>query len=217
MTARIVHYSTTLHELPPGRLSEFLSEDKIPGFVSTNDRSGIPVHFIQKKSDKFYRTYPEEFTCEGQGDTREEAVARAEGQLLDVTENLVQACREIGIRSVEVHRFIRRDFETQEITSPMSPRGSSYYTYGHFALLALQSADALSDETRNRFGFHKLDKKGVADMKSIRSKTLDLAEQIELLCPDGDLRKLALDHLQHVMTSANLAIAQSYPLDPEST
>ena len=71
----------------------------------------------------------------------------------------------------------------------------------------------VSSDTRNRFGFHKLDPNGIERMQIIREMTLEFAKLIETICPEGKLRGIALTQLQHTMTSANLAISQTYPLD----
>jgi len=72
----------------------------------------------------------------------------------------------------------------------------------------------MRDEIKSRFGFHKPDAQGIAHMTMIRKKVRELAELIDFLCPDVNERQTAFTQLSFVMMSANSAIVQKYPLDP---
>lgn len=69
-------------------------------------------------------------------------------------------------------------------------------------------------EIISRFSFHKPDAEGVAKMKEIRKKVRELAYQVETLCPESREKQTALTQLSFVMMSANSAIVQQYPVDP---
>jgi hypothetical protein len=73
----------------------------------------------------------------------------------------------------------------------------------------------MKEELRSRYSFHKIDADGVTKMKNIRRYVKNLAEAIDMLCPDGRSKATALTHLDAVMTSANAAIALTYPIDPD--
>lgn len=68
-------------------------------------------------------------------------------------------------------------------------------------------------ETLSRFSFHKPDAEGVAKMRSVRIKVRALANEIDTLCPEGREKSTALTNLATVMTNANSAIVQQYPID----
>jgi hypothetical protein len=70
-------------------------------------------------------------------------------------------------------------------------------------------------EIRSRFSFHKPDKKGIEDMRSIMRCVRVLACEIEALCPDSREKQTALTQLSFVMMSANSSIVQQYPVDEE--
>lgn len=73
----------------------------------------------------------------------------------------------------------------------------------------------MKDELRSRFTFHKPDQKGIENMRSILSQVRQLAEVIDVLCPESREKATAFTQLQFVMMSANSAIVQSYPMDDE--
>lgn len=52
-------------------------------------------------------------------------------------------------------------------------------------------------------------------MRSILSQVRQLAEVIDVLCPESREKATAFTQLQFVMMSANSAIVQSYPMDDE--
>ena len=68
-------------------------------------------------------------------------------------------------------------------------------------------------EINSRYGFHKPDATGVANMSTIRKKVRELALLIDDLCPNSKEKSTVFTQLQFVMMSANSAIVQSYPLD----
>jgi hypothetical protein len=73
----------------------------------------------------------------------------------------------------------------------------------------------MTKETLSRFSFHKADAEGIEKMRSIRRSVRELAEKIETLCPNSRETATALTQLSFVMMSANSAIVQQYPIDPE--
>ena len=70
-------------------------------------------------------------------------------------------------------------------------------------------------EIISRFSFHKPDQEGIEKMRSIRRQVRSLALEIERLCPVTREKATALTQLQFVMMSANSAIVQQYPIDPQ--
>lgn len=73
----------------------------------------------------------------------------------------------------------------------------------------------MRDEIKSRFGFHRPDAEGVKNMTEIRVKIRELADLIDVLCPESREKATALTQLSFVMMAANSAIVQKYPLDPK--
>ncbi len=69
-------------------------------------------------------------------------------------------------------------------------------------------------EINSRFGFHKPDAEGVAQMTTIRKKVRELAILIQDTCPESREKATAFTQLSFVMMAANSAIVQQYPIDP---
>lgn len=69
-------------------------------------------------------------------------------------------------------------------------------------------------EIIDRFSFHKPDQKGIEKMRAIRMEVRELADLIDVLCPESREKATALTQLSFVMMSANSAIVQQYPVDP---
>lgn len=70
-------------------------------------------------------------------------------------------------------------------------------------------------ELNSRFSFHKCDAAGVEKMRQVRRKVRELALTIDELCPESREKATALTELSFVMMTANSAIVQQYPVDPE--
>lgn len=70
-------------------------------------------------------------------------------------------------------------------------------------------------EIKSRFSFHKPDRKGVEDMRTIRRHVRQLGYAIDVLCPESREKATALTQLATVMMHANSAIVQQYPVDEE--
>jgi hypothetical protein len=70
-----------------------------------------------------------------------------------------------------------------------------------------------NSDIRNRFSYHKPDQEGVERMRTIRAKVRELATMVDELCPESREKATALTQLSFVMTSANSAIVQQYPVD----
>ena len=69
------------------------------------------------------------------------------------------------------------------------------------------------EDLRSRYSFHKVDADGIQKMKTIRRHVRELANAIDIVCPDGRSKASALTSLDSVMTQANAAISLSYPVD----
>ena len=64
-------------------------------------------------------------------------------------------------------------------------------------------------DLENRFSYHKSDTNKDSMMNDIRLMVLNLAISINLQCPDGREKSLAMTHLEEVMFWANSSIARS--------
>lgn len=80
--------------------------------------------------------------------------------------------------------------------------------------MEIENVSKAEHEINSRFGFHKPDADGVQRMSDIRKKVRELALLIEQKCPHSKEKATALTQLSFVMMSANSAIVQEYPLDP---
>lgn len=69
-------------------------------------------------------------------------------------------------------------------------------------------------EILSRFAFHTPDESGKKAMTNIRKKVRELAFLIQETCPETREKATALTQLSFVMMSANSAIVQQYPIDP---